>query len=98
MATYVSLVNFTPQGIRDFKVSAERAEKFKAIAQNSGVTVKQIYWTLGVYDIVLIMEAPDDETVAAVLLDLAALGNVSPHTLRAFDVAEMAGIISKTKS
>jgi uncharacterized protein with GYD domain len=97
MATYVSLVNFTQQGVQNFKDTAERAEKFKTAAQKSGVTVKQIYWTLGIYDIVLVMEAPDDETIAAVMLNLAALGNVSPHTLRAFDAAELAGIIAKTK-
>lgn len=96
MATYVSLVNFTEQGVRDIKATAERAEKFRAAAQKAGVTVKEVFWTMGAYDIVLILEAADDKTVAAVLVGLASLGNVKTQTMRAFNATEMKEITSKS--
>jgi uncharacterized protein with GYD domain len=98
MATFISLVNFSEQGVRDFKVSPERATKFKSMAQKAGVTLKEVYWTMGVYDVVLILEAPDDEAVAAALLGLASLGNVRTQTLRGFNSSEMKEIISKVPS
>lgn len=96
MATFVTLVNLTEQGGRDFKSSPDRAEKFKAAAQKAGVTVKELYWTMGRYDVVMILEAADDKTAAAVLVGLASLGNVKTQTMRAFSAAEMKEIISKT--
>ena len=95
MATFISLVNFTQQGIRDFKASPERAEQFKSMAQKIGVTVNQIYWTIGAHDAVIIMEAADDETAAALMLRLGSFGNVKTQTLRGFDASEMQEIISK---
>ncbi|MBN2019271.1 MAG: GYD domain-containing protein [Sedimentisphaerales bacterium] len=96
MATYVSLVNFTEKGAGDIKATTERAEKFKAAAQRAGVTVKEVLWTMGAYDIVLILEGPDDKTMAAVLVNLASLGNVKTQTMRGFNAAEMKEITSKT--
>ena len=95
MATYISLVNLTQQGIQNFKTSPDRAVKFKAIAQKAGVKVKEVYWTTGAYDIVLILEAAGDEAVAAVMLGLGSLGNVRTQTLRGFTASEMKKIISK---
>jgi len=95
MATFISLVNFTQQGIRDFKDSPDRAAKFKAMAEKVGVTVKEVYWTMGVHDVVLILEAPDDKAVVAVTLSLGSLGNVRTQTLRGFNSSEMREIISK---
>jgi uncharacterized protein with GYD domain len=94
MATYISLVNFTEQGIREIKATADRSDKFKAVAQKAGVTVKDVYWTMGAYDIVL--EGPDDKTVAATMVGLASLGNVKTQTMRGFNAAEMKEITSKT--
>jgi len=96
MASFISLLNFTEQGIKNFKSSPDRSEAFKSMAQKMGVTVREIYWTAGVYDIVLIMDAPDDETVVALMFSLASLGNVKTHTLRAFDSSEIKRVISKT--
>ena len=96
MAKFISLVNLTEQGVRDFKVSPDRAAKFKTMAQKIGVTVKDVYWTMGAHDVVLILEAPNDEAIVAAMLDLASLGNVRTQTLRAFDSSEMKEIISKT--
>ena len=96
MASFISLLNFTEQGIKNFKSSPDRSEAFKSMAQKMGVTVREIYWTAGVYDIVLIMDAPDDETIVALMFSLASLGNVKTHTLRAFDSSEIKKVISKT--
>jgi len=98
MATYISLVNFTQQGIRDFKDSPDRAAKFKSMAEKVGVKIKEVYWTMGVHDVVLVLEAPDDKAVTAATLGLGALGNVRTQTLRAFDSSEMKEIISKIPS
>jgi uncharacterized protein with GYD domain len=95
MATFISLVNLTEQGVQNFKASPDRADKFKTMAQKSGVTVKNIYWTMGTYDVVIIMEAADDESAAAVMVGLAALGNVRTQTLRAFNADQMKEIVSK---
>lgn len=93
MATFISLVNFTDQGIRGVKDSPKRAEAFKATAKKLGVTVKEIYWTVGRYDVVTIMEG-DDEAVTATLLKIGTLGNVRSETLRAFSAADMGRILS----
>ena len=98
MAMYISLVNLTGQGVREFKASPARAGKFKSMAQKAGVTVRDIYWTLGAHDAVIFMEAPDDETATAVMLGLASLGNVRTQTLRAFTSSEMEAIVSKVPS
>lgn len=93
MATYISLVKFTDQGIRSVKDSPKRAEAVKAAAKKLGVTVKDIYWTVGHYDVVTVMEG-DDEAVTATLLKIGSLGNVRSETLRAFSAAEMGRILS----
>jgi uncharacterized protein with GYD domain len=95
MAVFISLVNLTQEGIREFKNSPDRAANFKSMAEKIGVKVKEVYWTMGIHDAVLILEAPDDETVTAAMLGLGSLGNVRTQTLRAFDSAEMKEIISK---
>jgi uncharacterized protein with GYD domain len=95
MATFISLVNFTQQGIRDFKASADRGAQFKSMAEKAGATVKDIYWTMGSHDAVIVMEAPDDESAAAVMLKLGSFGNVTTQTLRAFTSSETKKIASK---
>ena len=95
MATYVLLLNFTDQGIRNVKDTAKRAEAFKRIADKAGVKVKEVYWTLGQYDGVLIFEAPEEATATALGLSLGSLGNVQTQTLRAFSVEEIGRIIAK---
>jgi uncharacterized protein with GYD domain len=95
MATFIALVNFTEQGIRNAKQSPNRASTFAANAEPLGVKVKDIYWTVGHYDAVAIIEGPDDESVAAALLSLGAEGNVRTETLRAFSAHEMSDIIGR---
>lgn len=93
MPTYVSLLNWTEQGIRNVKQTAQRATAFQTMAQKMKVKIKQIHWTMGRYDVVVVMEAPDDEAVTRLMLGLSALGNVRSETLRAYSAQEMAQII-----
>ncbi|GAA3793873.1 GYD domain-containing protein [Streptomyces phyllanthi] len=95
MPTYVSLFNWTDQGIRNYKDTAKRAEAFVSAAQKLEVKLLSIYWTVGPYDLVAIVEAPDDETATAALLQLGGVGNVRTTTLRAFGREEMERIIGK---
>jgi uncharacterized protein with GYD domain len=94
MATYISLVQFTDKGIRGAKETTERVVEWAAKVQSKGVTIKQMYWTLGQYDQVCVFEAPDDETAASVLLSADILGNIRTQTLRAFTSAEMEKILA----
>ena len=96
MASFILLAHFTEQGIKNVKDSPKRADAFRQSAKKHGATVKEIFWTLGQYDLVAILDAPDDVTVTALGLSLGTLGNVRPHTLRAFSEAEMTSIIGKT--
>lgn len=94
MATYIALSSFTDQGIRSIKDSTKRADAVKEAAKKFGANMT-IYWTLGKYDLVAIMEAPDDESATAFALAIAASGNVRMQTLRAFSRDEMNGILGK---
>jgi uncharacterized protein with GYD domain len=95
MAMYVLLVSFTDQGIRNVKDTTKRAEAFREMAKKAGATVKDLYWTLGQYDVVTILEAPDAASVTALGLSVGALGNVRTQTLPAFSAAEMGSILKK---
>ena len=95
MANYVILGNFTDQGIRGIKDTTKRAQAFRDLAKDMGGSIKDIYWTLGAYDLVLTMEGPDDETVAAILMKVGSLGNLKSQTLRAFNEVEINSLISR---
>jgi uncharacterized protein with GYD domain len=94
MATYVTLVNFTDQGIRNIKDSPERLAAFRSLAEKAGVTIRSVHYTVGAYDIVTVAEG-SDEAVTSVLLKLGSLGNVRTQTMRAFSAEEMKAIIGK---
>lgn len=95
MATYVVLASFTEKGVHNAKDTLERADKFKEMAKKAGVTIKDMYWTLGPWDVVTICEAPDDETATALSLSVAARGYVRTQTMRAFSAPEMKTILGK---
>jgi uncharacterized protein with GYD domain len=95
MATYCILGNFTEQGVRNAKDSPKRADAFKEMAKKCGATVKEVYWAQGQYDIVTILEAPDDLAVTSLGLSVGALGNIRTQTLRLFSAADMKTIIDK---
>jgi uncharacterized protein with GYD domain len=93
MATFITTMHFTEQGIKSVRDSCERAAAFEATAKKMGVKVSGIYWTLGAFDGVIVCEAPDEQTATAALLHLGTLGNVRTQTARAFDAAEMQKIL-----
>jgi uncharacterized protein with GYD domain len=95
MPTFVTLFGWTDQGIRNVKDTAKRAAQFKAAVKQAGGTVKDVYWTMGRYDGVIIFEAPDEETATALLMSAGSLGNVRSETLRAFTEDELQKIMGK---
>lgn len=95
MATYIALSSFTEQGVKNAKDTTKRAAAVKAAAKKFGAKMTQIYWTLGRYDLVAIIEAPDDESATAFALSIGVSGNVRTETLRAFSAEEMNGILAK---
>jgi uncharacterized protein with GYD domain len=95
MAIFIAVGSFTDQGIRNIKDTTQRAAAAKEVAGRFGVTMKEIYWTIGQYDMVCVLEAQDDASVSAFGLSIAALGNVRFQTLRAFSAAEMGQVLAK---
>jgi uncharacterized protein with GYD domain len=95
MATFVSLVNWTDQGIRNVKDTIQRYERGEELANKHGVTNEQIYWTVGPYDMVFIAQAPDAESITAYLLEIGLAGNIRTTTLRGYNREEMSGILEK---
>jgi uncharacterized protein with GYD domain len=94
MATFISLLNFTDQGIRNIKDSPDRYGTFRAMAEKLGVAVKAFYYTVGRHDMIVIMEG-SDEAVTTALLKAGSLGNVRSETLRGFSVDEAKRMIGK---
>jgi uncharacterized protein with GYD domain len=92
--TYIALHNFTDQGIRTITETIQRADGAVELAKQYGASL-QTYWTAGPYDLVYILQAPDDQSAAAFLLDVGSRGVVRATTLRAYDREEMSSIIEK---
>ena len=84
MVTYVVLATFTDQGVKNARGSPKRADAFKKMAKTIGVTVKDIFWTQGRYDIVTVIEAPDEFSVAALTLSLAHLATSARNRCEPF--------------
>ncbi|MFQ5656092.1 MAG: GYD domain-containing protein [Candidatus Methylomirabilales bacterium] len=93
MPSYVILGKYTLQGIRNIKATTKRAEAFRDLAKRMGVKVKEIYWTMGQYDIVTIIDAPNDATASRLLLAAGSKGNVQTETLRAYSANEIGKIL-----
>ena len=93
MATFITTIKFTELGLEDIRKSPKRAKAMKSAAKKMGVKVKEIYWTLGESDGLLIFDAPDDETATAAMLFLSRQGNVRTTTARAFDSSEIEKVI-----
>ena len=94
MANYVVLVNWTDQGIRSVPETTQRATQVTQMVESLGGQMVTLLWTIGRYDLVGILEAPDDETAAAVGLQAAQTGAVRTEILRAFDADEMGRILA----
>jgi len=97
MATYIILIQFTDQGIRNIKDTVKRGDAAVAEAEKMGMKIVEEYWTMGAYDGVVVVDAPNDETMSAFMLKIGSLGNVKSHTLRAFRRNEMEEILAKMK-
>ena len=95
MPTYVTLMNWTDQGVRTAKESVQRRDQAEVLANKHGASIEHVYWTVGPYDLVTIIEAPDDESATSMLLELGMGGNLRTTTLRAYDREEMSGIIQR---
>ena len=95
MATFVSLINWTDQGITNVKDTVARSADARNVAAAMGGEIKDIYWTVGPYDLVTVADFPDDETATAFLLALSSRGNLRTTTLRAYGADEMRQILAK---
>ena len=95
MQRYISLINWTDQGIRNIKDSPKRVDAARKAVKDIGGDMKAFYMLQGSYDAVLILEAPNDETLAKFLLKIGSLGNVRTTTLRAYPEAEYRKIITE---
>ena len=96
MARYLVLINWTDQGVKTFKDTVDRWEQAGAVGEQVGLKWEQAYWTIGPYDIVATVSAPDDETLTAGLLKVAGGGNIRTTTMRAFSADEMRSVIERT--
>jgi uncharacterized protein with GYD domain len=94
MPTYISLIKYTQQGIENIKDSPARYDAAKKAFQSMGAVLKEIYLVMGQYDLIIVAEAPDDETLAKLLLATGSQGNVSTQTMRAFSEDEFQKIIA----
>ena len=88
MPTFISTITFTEQGMKAIAETTKRATRIKAEAKKMNVKIKDVYWTFGLFDGLLVFEAPDDETATAMLLNVGAQGNVKTSTARAFTASE----------
>jgi len=95
MATYIMLNRFTDQGVRAIRETTNRAEAVREIAKKMGVSVREIYWTMGHYDSVALFDAPDEATITAFALALGQAGNIRTEILRAFNGEEMKSVLKK---
>ena len=95
MPRYVILINWTEQGVRSVKETTQRAEQVRQMIEQMGGRLEALYWTQGRHDLVGVMEAPDEETAAAVGLRVGMQGAVRTESLRAYDAEEMGRILAK---
>ena len=95
MATYITLINLTEQGVKTIKDLPARLAAGRQAMEANGGKLLQYYLTLGAQDAVVVYELPDDESAASVALQKAGLGNLRTTTMRAFTEAEIPGVLSK---
>ena len=95
MAKYISLVKYTAKGIENVKESPSRFDAFRQLCESMGATVEGFFLTMGRYDLVVILDAPNSETVAKIILTISSRGAVSTETLQAFSEEEYRKIISE---
>jgi uncharacterized protein with GYD domain len=95
MPTYVVLYNFTDDGAKNIKGTVQRTRETRKANEDRGFTIRSLHWTMGPYDLVAIVDAPDEQALMAGLLNIAGAGNARSATMRAFDETEMEAIVGK---
>ena len=95
MATYIVLMNWTDQGIKTVKDSPSRSDVGREEMDQLGVHRREIFWTVGPYDLVMIVDSPDDETLSTALLRVGSAGNIRTTTLRAFTRSEFTQLLDR---
>ena len=95
MVTYVGLLSFTDKGIQGVKDTTKRAAAAREVAKKFGVNIREMLWTMGKYDVVCVLEAEDEQALAAFNLATAMQGNLRSHSLRAYSADEMDKILAK---
>jgi uncharacterized protein with GYD domain len=95
MITYIGLLSFTEKGVQSIKETTKRAAAAKEAGKKFGVNMREIYWTMGEYDLVCVLEADNEQSLAAFNLAIAMQGNVRSHSLRAYSASEMEGVLAK---
>jgi len=95
MPTYVTLAEYTQQGIENIDESPHRIEEFREIVESNGGEITDYHVTMGEYDVVMVTEFPDAETAARVLLTVGREGNVSTETLTAFSEEEFGDLVAE---
>jgi uncharacterized protein with GYD domain len=95
MITYIGLLSFTEKGVQSIKDTTKRAAAAKEAGKKFGVNMREIYWTMGEYDLVCVLEADNEQSLAAFNLAIAMQGNVRSHSLRAYSASEMEGVLAK---
>jgi uncharacterized protein with GYD domain len=94
MATFITTIKFTEQGVKSIRETTKRAAAFRSAVKKLKIKISGQYWTLGTFDGLLIYEAPDDETATAAMLQLGSQDNVHTSTVRAFVASEMDKVLA----
>lgn len=95
MITYIGLLSFSEKGIQGIKETTKRAAAAKEVARKFGVNMREILWTMGEHDMICVLEAEDEQSLAAFSLGTAMQGNVRTHSMRAYTASEMDKILAK---
>jgi len=95
MITYIGLLSFTDKGLQSIKDTTKRAAAAKEAGKKHGVNVRDMFWTVGKYDVVCVLEAEDEASMLAFNIGTAQQGNVRSQSLRAFSAAEMDKVLAK---
>jgi uncharacterized protein with GYD domain len=93
MATFVMLTNLTPEGVQTLKSNPKRVQEVNKEVEQLGVTVKEQWATLGQYDFITIIEAPDEKTMAKVSVELGSRGTMKSQSLPAIPIEELASVL-----
>jgi len=95
MPTYIELINWTDQGIRNIKEAPQRIDAFKKAVESAGGKVNGFYFTMGKYDIITIIEAPNDDAIANIAISTGSKGSIRSETVKAFTEDQFRKIITK---